>query len=83
MVEQGQLFTGAVEDVVLQVHYVAGEGWTTRLTVRRQFEAWAQTRTSSYTRLSTDELGDVLDLELGHVLAALGLRSLSDSADAG
>lgn len=83
MVEQQQLFVGAVEDVVLQVHFIPGDGWTTRLTVRRQFEQWAQTRSSSYTRLSTDELGDVLDLELGSVLAALGLTSAIGSDGAG
>jgi len=63
---------GAVEAAIIQAHFILGEGWTLRLTLRRQFEDWSDCRTELFDHLTTDELVDVLEASLGTVRAALG-----------
>ena len=70
--DQQPLFVGAVEAAIISAHYVLGEGWVARLQIRRQYEDWADARTESYERLTTDELVEVLDVSLGSFRTALG-----------
>jgi hypothetical protein len=70
--EQQHLFVGALEAAILSAQFHAGQGWTLRLQLRRQYEDWSDARTETYEQLSTDELVDVLDVSLGVFRAALG-----------
>lgn len=70
---QEVLFTGAPEAVIFSAHYVLGEGWAVRCQLRRQYEDWADARTEQWTHLTTDELGDVLDVAVGQMFTQLGL----------
>lgn len=71
--EEQQLFTGAPEAFIVSGHYVLGEGWICRLQIRRQYEQWEDSRSETYDRLSTDELGQVLEAATARLWTVLGL----------
>lgn len=68
--DQPRLFRLAPEAVVVQAHFVAGEGWQALVRVRRGDEEWDTAHQEHYSFLSTTELVDVL---LADLCAALGL----------
>lgn len=60
-----RLISGAPEAVHVAATYVVGRGWYVHLGVRRQFEPWAEATRSTYERLTTEELVQVVEDELG------------------
>jgi len=66
--EQIRLFRLATEVIHIHSTFVAGEGWHVTFTSRRQDESWADTRPSTYSHLTTDELLQVIDAELSTAL---------------
>lgn len=70
---QEPLFIGAPEACIVGAHWVDGEGWRCRVQLRRQYEEWSDCRETSYERLSTAELFDVLDVELAALRSEVGL----------
>ena len=71
---QDRLLVGAPEAVHVAATYVVGTGWFVHLGLRRQFQPWAEATRSTYERLTTEELVQVLEAELGGSL--LGPESL-------
>jgi len=65
---QERLIVGAPEAVHVAATYVAGRGWHLQLGVRRQFEEWREAHRDVYELLSTEELLQVLEDELGGAL---------------
>jgi len=61
---QERLFRLAVDAVTIQANHDAGEGWRLVVITKRQDEQWADAVRSEYSRLSTEELLDVIDSEL-------------------
>jgi hypothetical protein len=71
---QDRLLTGAPEALHVAATYVVGRGWFVHLGVRRQFEPWAEATRATYEQLTTDELVQVLEDELGQkLLGPVGL----------
>lgn len=62
--QQERLFRLAVEAVVVQAHFVPGEGWRLHITTRRGDEEWSDAVARWYDRLTTPELADVLEADL-------------------
>lgn len=71
--DEQQLFTGAPEAFILSAHWVPGEGWTARLRIRRQYEAWESTGEESYDHLTTSELATALEAMSASLWSGLGL----------
>lgn len=69
--QQERLFRLAVEAINVQVTFVPGEGWSMRAGWRRQDECWSDAQRVEYSHLTTPELVDVIDAELGRALGML------------
>ena len=61
MLEDRPLFRPALAGVLLQAGWRYPDGWTVRLSTRREGEAWQCWESDVYERLSTSEALDVLD----------------------
>lgn len=59
------LLPGAPEAVNVHAVYVVGSGWHLDISVRRQFQEWAQASRGRYELLSTSELLSVVESSLG------------------
>lgn len=57
---QRRLFPPPVEAIVINAHFVPGEGWTLFIALRNQGEPWLDSLRSQYSRLTTAELIDTL-----------------------
>ena len=64
---EGRLFRLAMEAAHFQMTYIGGEGWRLSVVARRQGEPWSPSDARTYSHLSTGELCDVLDSEIGRV----------------
>lgn len=66
--EQQRLFRFAVEDLHASAHFVPGQGWMLAIWARRGGEANDQAYRVRYSYLTTPELVDAIDGELGALL---------------
>jgi len=66
--DQGRMLPGAPEAFVVSAHYVVNEGWTMRISVRRQFQSWAGCSEGAYSYLTTGEAFDVMCAAIGSEL---------------
>ena len=64
IVGQQRLWIGAPESVAITASCTPGQGWTLTVSVRRQFESWADAATGHYDFLTTEELADVVAASL-------------------
>jgi len=62
---QQRLFVLAVEAIALRATYVAGEGWSLSVASRRQGDPWDEHAWTHYSRLSTQEMLQVIVDDLG------------------
>lgn len=58
-----RLFRLAYEAINLTAVYEHGHGWRLRVVARRQDEQWDEAQLVEYSRLTTDELADVICVE--------------------
>ena len=61
---QQRLFRLAVSDLALTAHHVPGEGWSLVVTHHRQGEPFDNEQRGTYSRLTTEELIDVIECEV-------------------
>jgi hypothetical protein len=59
-----RLIPGAPEAFVVSAHYVVGEGWDCKISVRRQFQLWAGASEGRYTHMTTAECFEVVEAAL-------------------
>lgn len=71
MSEQTRLFELALEAISVQANYVPGEGWQVQIAARRQGDPWGSAPWEHYTRLSSEELFEVVTQELAGRLRLL------------
>lgn len=62
--DQQRLFTLAVEAVALTAVHDGAAGWRLMITLRRQGESWADVERVDYSHMTTQELLDVVCVEL-------------------
>lgn len=59
-----RLFRLAYEAISLSAVFEPGQGWRVTIAARRQDERWDEAHREVYSRLSTDELADVVCVEV-------------------
>jgi len=64
----GQLLPGEPEAVSVSATYVVGMGWDLTISIRRQFQTWAESSRGQYERLTTPEMVTVIDAALSSEL---------------
>jgi len=64
----GQVLPGEPEAVSVQATYVVGLGWDLTISIRRQFQTWAESSRGQYERLTTPEMVTVVDAALSSEL---------------
>lgn len=69
MEAQERLFRLALEAVHVQMQFEVARGWKLVVGARRGDEEWPDAERREYTHLSTPELVDVLECELGRLFA--------------
>ena len=68
--DQDRLFRAAPAVIHVHATYVAGEGWSVTINMRREHETWREARPVVYSHLVTPEM---LDSVLAELEVMLGL----------